>query len=560
MPATSSGYWFAPHLFLLASRFSRRVLSLGIVLMALLFNPSLALSQAMELEGGSSTLFQASGGSVEFNGQNYQGWIGAGSLDGQLRLGAFLSTQWEDYKLGFGDHTIPFQFPTDVFDNSHYFLGRGASVAAKEGRVSLFAFAGATSTGFISPFFRGASPQDGVGLLFLDIKLTPKLRAFSDNIASNRQTSISGVEWQPWAWAKAAISAGVGGNQGYLASSVAAERTWGSLKAGYTLAGDQFRRIVVQTPLNSETDRENVLVTFHPKPFFDLSAGRFNFLQPLTPATGTIRATLDEYTASARAAKVTLTGGLYQSHLLGTTAHGTSLSLGRDFAGRFQANGYLYHSRFDSSPSITTFVTTFREVISPRLSLLQVVTDTQGRTSVSYGGEFVSNPIAFGMDYQTIYSPFRTSDPFHQVLLLHVRLQPFGSAQINAASYVAPDGSVKYTTYGNTMLYRGETGPGTSPNFKLPKYIVSGRVLDEDGEPVSGAALLIGDDLVFSNSEGEFFVRKKKRRPCPVKVALSDFLVPDGFAIVSSPAVVAPSVVGSETPITITLRHRVPSH
>lgn len=72
-------------------------------------------------------------------------------------------------------------------------------------------------------------------------------------------------------------------------------------------------------------------------------------------AGGTIRATLDEYTASARAAKFTLTGGLYQSQLLGTTAHGTSLGLGRDFAGRFQVNAYLYHSRFDGTPSITTF-------------------------------------------------------------------------------------------------------------------------------------------------------------------------------------------------------------
>lgn len=84
--------------------------------------------------------------------------------------------------------------------------------------------------------------------------------------------------------------------------------------------------------------------------------------------------------------------------------------------------------------------------------------------------------------------------------------------------------------------------------------------MDEDGQPVSGAALRIGDDLVFSNSEGEFFLRKKKNRPCPVEVALSEFLVSGGFAVVSTPAVVAPSVQESETPITITLRRRVPSH
>jgi len=131
--------------------------------------------------------------------------------------------------------------------------------------------------------------------------------------------------------------------------------------------------------------------------------------------------------------------------------------------------------------------------------------------------------------------------------------------QVNGATYVAPDGSVKYTTYGNTMLYRGENGSGTTPNFKLPKYTFRGQVLDEDGHPIAGAALRIGNDLVFSNSEGEFFLRKKKNRPCRVDVELGQFIVPGIFAVVSSPTVVAPSERGSENPITITLR-RITSH
>ncbi len=500
----------------------RRSLLLGILALTPFLNLDVASSQTLQLEGGSSSLFQASGGSVDIHAPNYDGWAGLGSLDGHVRFGAFLSRQWQGYTFGAGDHTIPLQFPTDIFDNSHYFLGRGASVTAKDQRMSVFAFAGATSTGFIAPFFRGASPEDGVGLLFFDMKLTPK--------------------------------------QGYLASSLSADRQWISLKAAYILAGDQFRRVVVQTPLNSETDRENILVTVHPKPFFDLSVGRFNFLQPVEGTTGTLRATLNQYTASARAVKFTLTGSLFQSQVPGINMHGTSFSLGRDFAHRVQATSYVFNSRSGAMPSTTSLANLLREVISPRLSLLQVVNTTNGRTSVSYGGEFLSNPVAFGVDYQTIYSPFRTGDPFRQVLLLHLRLQPFGSFQVNGATYVAPDGSVKYTTYGNTMLYRGESGAGTTPNFKLPKYVIVGRVLDEDGQPVSGAALRIGDDLVFSNSEGEFFLRKKKNRPCRVEIALGEFLVPGGFAVVSSPTVIAPSEPGSENRITITLRRLMSSN
>ena len=537
----------------------RRLLALGILALASFLNTPLASAQAFQVEGGSSSLFQASGGSVDIHAPNYDGWMGLGTLDGQVRLGAFLSTQWQGYTFGAGDHTIPFQFPTDIFDNSHYFLGRGVSVTATEGRLKVFAFAGATSTGFISPFFRGASPQDGVGALFFDIKLTPKLRAFSRNIFSNRQTLISGLEWQPWTWAKSALSAGMGANQGYLASSLTADRQWISLKAGYIFAGDQFRRIVVQTPLNSETDRENILLTLHPKPFLDLSAGRFNFLQPVSATSGTIRATLDQYIASARGMKFTLTGSLFQSQVLGVNSHGTSFSLGRDFAHRVQATSYVFNSRSSNAPSTTSLANMLREVISPRLSLLQVVNTTNGQTSVSYGGEFLSNPVAFGVDYQTVYSPFRSGDPFHQVLLLHVRLQPFGSFQVNGATYVAPDGSVKYTTYGNTMLYRGEAGPGATPNFKLPKYVVSGQVVDEDGHPVAGAALRICNELVFSNSEGEFFLRKKRNRPCRLEIELDQFIVPGVFAVISSPTVVAPSEQGSENSITVTLRRRAPN-
>src|SRR5258708_5880238 len=117
--------------------------------------------------------------------------------------------------------------------------------------------------------------------------------------------------------AHAGLSAGMGANQAYLASSLAADRQWISLKAAYIFAGDQFRRIVVQTPLNSETDRENILLTLHPKPFLDLSVGRFNFLQPVSASSGTIRATLDQYIANARGMKFTLPGSLFQSQVLG---------------------------------------------------------------------------------------------------------------------------------------------------------------------------------------------------------------------------------------------------
>ena len=363
-----------------AIRPSRRILPVGILAAGLLFNLPLVRGQTFQLGGGSSSLFQASGGSVEVHAPNYEGWVGVGSLNGQMRLGAYLSTQWRGTTLGWGDNTIPFRFPTDIFDSSHYLLGRGASIAVKKKRFSLFAFGGATSQGFSSPFFRGARAENGVGLLFLDVKLTPKLQLFSRNIISNRQTSINGLEWQPRAGVKAALAAGVGANQGYLGSTVAVDRRWLSLKAGYFVAGSRFRRIVIQSPLSSETDRENILVTLHPKPFLDFTVGHFNFLQPASDTSAALRATLNQYSASARAARFTLTASWFDSRVRGTRTEGTSVSLRRDFASRVQTGITFFHSRSGRTPSSTSLVPMIREVISPRFSLLQMVTHTNGQT------------------------------------------------------------------------------------------------------------------------------------------------------------------------------------
>ena len=47
-----------------------------------LLNFSVAGAQVLQVGGGSSTLFQASGGSIGIRAANYEGVLGAGILDG----------------------------------------------------------------------------------------------------------------------------------------------------------------------------------------------------------------------------------------------------------------------------------------------------------------------------------------------------------------------------------------------------------------------------------------------------------------------------------------------
>ncbi len=113
--------------------------------------PRPAMAQVFELTGGSSSLMDAQGGSLEVHAENYTARLDLGYL-GRPSLGFFLSRPYRSSTLGAGDQQIPFVLPTDLFDRSFYFFGRGASFTRNAGGDRLFAFAGATSNGYLRPF------------------------------------------------------------------------------------------------------------------------------------------------------------------------------------------------------------------------------------------------------------------------------------------------------------------------------------------------------------------------------------------------------------------------
>jgi hypothetical protein len=51
-------------------------------------------------------------------------------------------------------------------------------------------------------------------------------------------------------------------------------------------------------------------------------------------------------------------------------------------------------------------------------------------------------------------------------------------------------------------------------------------VQDDAGSPISGAALQIGEELVFTDSQGAFFVRMKKAKDYPIVILYDEFLGP----------------------------------
>ena len=246
--------------------------------------------------------------------------------------------------------------------------------------------------------------------------------------------------------------------------------------------------------------------------------------------------------------------GVFDSRTAAARSVSSYVTASRDISRWLQTDVYLLRVWSPEPSRSTTPVVRFREFLTPRVSLLQVVSRMNGRTSASFGGAFTSGLTSVGVDYQVAHTPYRPTQPFVQTIALNVRL-PLGSYRLNATSFVTPDGRVNYTGSANTFFYNGDLVAGTRPvEIKFERYIVEGSVVDEAGSPIDGAAIEIGGSLVFTDSRGRFFVRTPNTRPAPVRVLFDEFLANGRFEIVSVPASVTPRTERQSQPMRIVVR------
>jgi len=518
-------------------------------------------AQVFEVSGGSSSLYQAQGGTVAVHGPSYNASIGAGVVAGQFIGGANLTKMVGRSTYILGDDYIRFELPTDIFDTSHYLIAQGVGVKTTLRDTKVFAFAGATSTQFNSPLFEGARAVNPAGIVFLTKQLTPNLEASSKMVFSRQTTVIESLEWQPAEKLKLGASGGIGANQPYGAASVDFSRPWIDLKAAYIEAGSQFQRVALETPLLSEPDRENVQVTIRPAKFISFSGGRQNFLNPIGNSQKNVRSSVNQVSGNLEIKGTGFSASLYHSTYLGESNNATIYSVDRSLFSRVHATASYLESRPNEAPATQTFIASFTEVLSPRWNVNQVVNRSQGQTTVSFGGGFLSNLFSISANYETYYVPQRNSSPFEQALILDVQVNLFHGITLHGATFVAPDGGLRYTADVHALLARDGIIRGTNEENTLERAAIGtmmlrGRVIDIEGHPIAGAALMLDQLVVYTNEDGLFYVRERKPRAHQLTVLVNQFLGGGVYRVVSAPAITRGSYEGN-VPETVVIVQRV---
>jgi hypothetical protein len=520
--------------------------------------------QVFEVNGGASSLYQTQGGTVSVHGPSYDASIGAGILAGRFIGGANVTKVAGRATYILGDDYIRFELPTDVFDTSHYLVAQGAGVKSTLRNIEMFAFAGATTTQFSSPLFEGARAQDAAGILFLKKQLGPTLEMSTKTIVSRRTTAIESLQWEPAEKLSVAVSGGIGADQPYGAGSFSLSRRRFDVKAAYIDAGRNFHRAAVETPLLSEPNRENVVMTIRPAKVVSFSAGRQNFLSPIGYSQNNVRSSVDQLSGDVEVAGVGVTASVYHSAYLGSSNNATAFMADKSLFSHVHTAATYLQSRPSNGVSAHAFIATFSEILSPRWNVIEEISRSKGQTTASFGGGFLSNVASISAEYQTFYVPERNSAPFEQALIIDAKLHLFHGVTLHGATFVAPDGSLRYTIDVQGVIARmGTVDPanaaGAIERATIGNMMLRGRALDTEGHPVPGAALMVDALLVYTDDDGWFYLRERKSRTHQFKVLGDRFLNGGVYRVISAPTTTKSSALHDEPETLVVVQRVVPS-
>lgn len=500
--------------------------------------PRPAWAQVFQVQGGGSSLFAGYGGLVNIWGNGYEASLGIGYLDG-IKVGASgrrLVGGRDTLRLG--NDLLPLSLGTDVFGMGGTLFAQGASLQRRRGRTQTWAFAGASASALSAPYFGAQRAMHAMGYARVQYDHSRELTLSGHAVATDRQTLLTTAEWRPRMGVTTGATLGVGSNAPYGALALETTQPKYEVKASLVGMGRHFRRSSAPMPLQMELERENLLATWKPREGYALGFGRQHFRQDSAFAGIPQRATLTQFTGSARVAGTSISGGWLLSEAGRSPNVSSYLNARREITDWLQSELYLLRVWQPTQARGTTPVLLLRETMNSRLSLLQAISRDQGRTSVNFGGTVNAGLSSLSVEYQVAHSPYLTADPFVQTMGVNARVHLRGIS-LSVGSFVTPDGRVHYSAQGNTFLYRGLNGPsGGSGSTRVSGYLLTGQVVDEAGQPIDGASLEIGGEVIYTDSKGRFFVRRPGTKPVTLKVNLDDFLVPGTFELVEAPATV----------------------
>jgi hypothetical protein len=495
-------------------------------LLILLLLPTLAFGQGFTVTGGDSTLLGAAGAEVKASFANSSTAIGGGVINGHVYGGLTEGFKYLGFNVSAGDINLPFTLGTDFVENSaqFYAVGVAASRGDKTSKSMMTVFIGATSTMYTTPFFFGAKLDSPTAAFFYTLHFSPVLTFDSAEVISDQQTSIQTLTYHPLAPLTFSAAAGVGSNSPFAAGRVA----WKSLHwngvVNYTKRGTNFERITLPYATFVENNGLNASGTFTSS-HFNFSADHTGTLSDLP--TGIIQSKVNSVSASGSLSIFGANGSTFFGEAAGRAVAGQTAGLTvRVGPASLQAN--VYRSATTSQSMI----------VNMKLSRHYSVNAFIQRDAVNFGGEYHSNLLTVSGGYSMSYFPVLNA--FQKVPSAQLTVQLPNALTLSAGTVTTPNGQTKWTASSTKVGQAFFDGHSASVSGK---YEYTGDVVDADGNPVAGVAILIGkkgQHEVFTDSKGRFILPTRKKKSERLSIPVSEFMAAGRWRVISAPKTVSP--------------------
>lgn len=433
-------------------------------------------AQVVQAQAGASSLFNATGGSVNLFFPNSELSFGVGVSGGKLVAGASDQFDFHSWEVTAGDRQLFFSGEGTGLT----LATRGLYAQRKRKHDKLALFASSCGQTYSAPYFAGLRTNRACFGYDYHRAILPALEFDSFAVYEGRITAIESARWH---WRRIVLA----GSGGALNSSV-------------FLNGSA----AVQLPHFSATAQRQTTI-------FD--GETFN-------------------TTSFSAAS---TVSVFQFHIAEFMSRVSGQNAGAGVQiGMFTVREDYYHA------NTSALSTTLIAKLNRRLQLTGSANDSQGRWSASYGGTFTSNLATITASNSLQYTPLRgfvkvfsagiaLQLPHSTSLNASTVTLPNGQVKFTAFAGSYAQGP-----------YAGAAQNTVQHSHNAGKYVVRACVRDTDELGVEGAALEVAGELAVTDSSGCLFVRERKPNAVAIRVALEAFTVPGTFEVIEAPASAAP--------------------
>jgi hypothetical protein len=431
------------------------------------------------LNAGSSTLLGGSGAEAAYyTADNNVMYGGLGFGAGQFRASLGDQFKWrQNDVITVGESNFGMGFSSAVGVQL-----LGVSMEHKTTDSSSTIFLGMTGSGYSSPFLTASSPQHlSIGALFIR-RLSHDIRLYSLNVINGGTKTFSeGLSYQ---YRRTLLVSGSGGIQ----------------NSSKFMVGQ-----MVYTPHDG--------VNFY--------ASHSDNFEPY-------HATGNSLGASVTAGSVSLSSSFNESLSKNRMVTGESLSLStRVKMVQVQAGWY-------DSAGKSFLNGNFTETVH-HLMANETVTHSSGQNSYAFGGGYTSNRFSASVNHSIVF--LLNGEGFTQVtgISLSARI-PKTDASVNFTSIKSSFDQNLYSISGTDYIQAGDIIPGHVTHSRAVgyRYIISGVVRDQKGQPVYGAAIEVGNVIAFSNTQGQWCVRVKKQKEQSILVLPAIFMSPGTYIASSS--------------------------